>query len=235
VHWHSLENEQGDWYTDWQSKRIPAWTLSICGDKKEAFNFKIGLGSDPHLWPWILNIDWKNIISGASSRDGSFGWSTRCDTSRQCTAVIFIKPWMQSHFSGSRYLSYVSLAMCPECPTTIGEAFSSWPHPRESGPEVVQGPSEVTTSPTLLGPVLLWSEQNYLSSNVLTIFIVFRRYAQVKIRSTTKQRRYLKKTQVTIVSLHLYWNRVRTVLTKSSNTTKDNIQIIAICNVSTAT
>ena len=32
-------------------------TLSIYGDKNEAFNFKIGLGSDPHLWPRILNID----------------------------------------------------------------------------------------------------------------------------------------------------------------------------------
>jgi len=33
-------------------------------------------------------------------------------------------------------------------------------HPRESGPEVVQGPGGVTTSPTLLGPVmvfLVWS------------------------------------------------------------------------------
>jgi len=37
-------------------------------------------------------------------------------------------------------------------------------HPRESGPapEVVQGPGGVTTSPTLLGTVLVWSQQNYL-------------------------------------------------------------------------
>jgi len=34
-------------------------------------------------------------------------------------------------------------------------------HPRESGPEVVQGLGDMATSPTLLGPVLVWS-QNYL-------------------------------------------------------------------------
>jgi len=35
-------------------------------------------------------------------------------------------------------------------------------HPRESGPNFVQGPGGVTTSPILLGPVLVWSQQNYL-------------------------------------------------------------------------
>jgi len=35
-------------------------------------------------------------------------------------------------------------------------------HPRESGPKFVQEPGGVTTSPTLLGPVLVWSQQNYL-------------------------------------------------------------------------
>jgi len=34
-------------------------------------------------------------------------------------------------------------------------------HPRESGPEVVQGPGGMTKS-LLLGPVLVWSQQNYL-------------------------------------------------------------------------
>jgi len=35
-------------------------------------------------------------------------------------------------------------------------------HPRESGPEVVQGPGGMTTSLMLLGPVLVWSQQNCL-------------------------------------------------------------------------
>ena len=38
---------------------------------------------------------------------------------------------------------------------------SCWLNPQESCPEVVQGPG-VNTSPTLLGPVLVWSQYNYL-------------------------------------------------------------------------
>jgi len=45
-------------------------------------------------------------------------------------------------------------------------------HPRESGPEVVQGPDGVTTSPSLHGPVLLWSQQNYL-----TLLLIVRYFA----------------------------------------------------------
>ena len=53
-------------------------------------------------------------------------------------------------------------AMSPECPRKDWRGKSCWPHPRESGPEVVQGPGGVTASPTLLGPVLVQSQQNYL-------------------------------------------------------------------------
>jgi len=48
------------------------------------------------------------------------------------------------------------------CAQEDGRGMSCWQHPRESGPELIQGPGGVTTSPTLLGPVLLWSQQNYL-------------------------------------------------------------------------
>jgi len=36
------------------------------------------------------------------------------------------------------------------------------PHPRESGQEVVQEPGGVTTCPTLVRPVIVWSQQYYL-------------------------------------------------------------------------
>jgi len=39
---------------------------------------------------------------------------------------------------------------------------SWWLHQRESGQEVEHGPGGVTASPALLGPVLVWSQQNYL-------------------------------------------------------------------------
>jgi len=45
-------------------------------------------------------------------------------------------------------------------PGKIGEQ-SCWPHPRESGRDFVHGPGGVSKSPTLLGPVLVWSQRNY--------------------------------------------------------------------------
>jgi len=45
-------------------------------------------------------------------------------------------------------------------------------HSRESGPKFIQGPGGVTASPTLLGPVLVWSQQNYV--RLLLIREVFR-------------------------------------------------------------
>jgi len=50
-----LKTKQGDWYTDWQSKRSCTWALSLCVDNTvaskqgKAVSFKIGLCSDPYL------------------------------------------------------------------------------------------------------------------------------------------------------------------------------------------
>jgi len=52
--------------------------------------------------------------------------------------------------------------MCPECPIKDWLGTFCWQHPRESGPEVDQGPGGVTASPTLLGSVLVWTQQTYL-------------------------------------------------------------------------
>ena len=82
------------------------------------------------------------------------------------TRLKSVKPGMSSHFSESRDPSYVSLAMCPECPGkdwwSKSFGLQSTLHPRKSGPEFVKGPGGVTTSPTLLGPLLVWSQQDYL-------------------------------------------------------------------------
>ena len=80
----------------------------------------------------------------------------------KCAAVKFIKPWISRHFFESRDHSYVGSAICPECPRINWRGKSCWLHPRGSGPKVDQEPGGVTTSPTLLGPVLVWSQQNYL-------------------------------------------------------------------------
>ena len=51
--------------------------------------------------------------------------------------------------------------MCPEYSTTVWRS-RRWCglHPRKSSPKVVQSKGGVTTSPTLLGPVLVCSQQN---------------------------------------------------------------------------
>jgi len=72
---------------------------------------------------------------------------------------------MSSLFSVSRDPSYAIVRPCIQhVPGKNGELSPSGYslHPLESGPEFVQGPGGVTTSPTLLGPVMVWSQQNYL-------------------------------------------------------------------------
>jgi len=46
----------------------------------------------------------------------------------------------------------------------VWKGKSCWLHPRESGPEVVQGPKAVTTSPTWFSSPLVYRQQNYLKS-----------------------------------------------------------------------
>ena len=85
---------------------------------------------------------------------------------RKSTGLKSVKPGMTSHFSESRDPTCVRVVR--PCVQNVsgknGEVSPSGcsQHPRESRPEFVHWPGGVTTSPTLLGPVLVWSEQNYL-------------------------------------------------------------------------
>ena len=47
----------------------------------KAVSFFVGLYSDPYQWLWslIMGYDRRNINSGASTRDGIFAKSQRCD------------------------------------------------------------------------------------------------------------------------------------------------------------
>jgi len=72
------------------------------------------------------------------------------------------KPRISSYFSESREPDCDGSVVCLECLRKGWGGKFCWPHSRESGPEVVQGPDGVATFPTLLGPVLVWSQQNYL-------------------------------------------------------------------------
>ena len=83
----------------------------------------------------------------------------------KCAAVkLFVKPECRAT-SPNREIPATLVRPCVQnVPGKIGEASLAgyFRHPRESDPQVVQGLSEVTTSPTLLGPVLLRSQPNYL-------------------------------------------------------------------------
>ena len=80
----------------------------------------------------------------------------------KCAAVKFIKPGMSNHFTESRDPNCIGSAICPKFPRKDWRGKSCWLDPRKCNPEVVQGPGVVTTFPTLLGHVLVWSQQNYL-------------------------------------------------------------------------
>ena len=78
----------------------------------------------------------------------------------KCAAVTI--PKYRAHFSESRNHSYDGSAMFPGCHRKDWRGKTCWLNPRESGPGVVQWTGGVTTSPTLLGHVLVWNQQNYL-------------------------------------------------------------------------
>ena len=68
---------------------------------------------------------------------------------------------MSNHFFESRDTSYVSLPLVQNIPGKNAELTppGNSLHPSESRPKFVQGPGGVTTSLTLLGPILVWSSQ----------------------------------------------------------------------------
>jgi len=70
--------------------------------------------------------------------------------------------WMSSYFSETRDPSYIGSAMCPECPTNDWRGKVCWLNPWESGWELVQGPGGMSTFTSLLGYILVWSQQIYL-------------------------------------------------------------------------
>ena len=83
------------------------------------------------------------------------------DEVRSCgiRKTLNVEPLLRIERYQLRWFGHVS---CPECRTKDWRGKSCWPHPVERGPEVVQGPGGVITSPTLHGPVLVLSQQTYL-------------------------------------------------------------------------
>jgi len=76
------------------------------------------------------------------------------------TGLKSAKPRMStSHFSESRDASYVSSAMYIQNASGNNSELSPLGYSLHL---LESGPGGVTISPTLLGPVLVWKQQNYL-------------------------------------------------------------------------
>jgi len=97
------------------------------------------------------------------SGDGSRSYRNVC---KNVVYIVFFGHYFHykaiQHFYFSCTNSLVGWAMCPECPTKDWRRTSCCLNPREIGPQFVQGQGEVTASQTLLCPILVWSQQNYL-------------------------------------------------------------------------
>ena len=99
-----------------------------------------------------------SAISSTSGRDGIFAKSSRCYThdkvcSCEIRKALNVEPpviWIERYLL--RWFCHVT-----RIPRKDGRGKSCWLHPREIGPEVDQVPSGVVTSPTLLGPVVVWT------------------------------------------------------------------------------
>ena len=142
--------------------------------------FRLRPGQETNLPPPYLNLRYfgsKCIalnkkpatllrLFGASKRFGALGieppslrpW---CDTSRQ-SALLWNSQSPECRTTSPIWenTTKVSWAMYPECPTKDWWGKPCWLNPWERDPDVVQGLDGVTASPTLLGPVLVWSQQN---------------------------------------------------------------------------
>ena len=84
---------------------------------------QISLCSVSHLRPWIMGNE--SAMSQMQQQRWDFCEGlTAWHLTTKCAVVKFIKPWMSSHFSQSRDLSYIHVvsAICPACPTKIGKA-----------------------------------------------------------------------------------------------------------------
>ena len=118
--------------------------------------------------PVVMNLRWK--LKEYCQKNKRQRWDICEELSvwhfaTKSTGMKSVTPRISSRFSESRGPSYSMLVRpCVQnVPRKIDQESPGYSlHPRESGPKVVQGPGGVTAPPTLLGPVLVWSQQNYL-------------------------------------------------------------------------
>jgi len=68
----------------------------------------------------------EKVLSKAQAVEiGFFRWVHGVHFATTWATVKFVNPWMLAHFSESKHLNYIDLAMCPECSKKIQAASSS--------------------------------------------------------------------------------------------------------------
>ena len=160
------KSKQRGWYSDSESKRSYTWALLLRGkngsfQRSQSFLFEsvfvsiLVCGHEPRVTTkrmlsqeQVREMGFLRRVQGVTHRDKMHRFEIR--KARNVTPLLRIK---RSQLIGS--------AMCPESTRKDWRGTSCWLHRRESNREV-QGSGGVTTSPTLLGPVLVWTEGNYL-------------------------------------------------------------------------
>ena len=117
--------------------------------------------------PAIVNVRWR--LKEYCQKNKRQRWDIWEELSvvhfvTKSTGLKFEKSRMSSQFFESRDPRYVNSAMCPKCPRKEWRTKSLRLQSPPTGkrPKVCQGPRDVTTCPTLLGPVLVWSQHNCL-------------------------------------------------------------------------
>ena len=97
-----------------------------------------------------------------SDRDKIFAKSSQRAISRQSAQLWNSRsPECWTTSLPNREISATLVRPCDQNAPRKLTRQACWLNPRESGPEVDQGPGEMTTFPTWLSPVLVWSQQHF--------------------------------------------------------------------------
>ena len=143
---------------------IAPWCRNGSFQRTQSFQFlnRSLIWSSPMV---ILGDDWKKIVKRTNGRDGIFAKSSRCNTSWQRAQVWNPQSPGCQATSPNREIPAMLVRPCVQnAPRKEWrtKSFKFQSTPTESCSKFDQGPGGATTSPTLLGPVLVWSQQNYL-------------------------------------------------------------------------
>ena len=134
---------------------IALWLLHGRFQTPESFQFLFSLFADPDQWSWILfRVITERVLSQVHAAEmGILRWVHGLTLRDEVRSYAFHKALIAEPL----WIKISQPAMCPECSMKDRWDKSCLQHPRQSGAEVVQVPSDVITSPALFGPSFVFS------------------------------------------------------------------------------